>query len=292
MSVPSSPLPKPSQREEEALFGAQAAARYLGLHRSTLFLAVREGILIPDARTRGKHTRFRRATLDAYKARYAAASATGETAMVPLLRTLSDLTRSIASALSLPDAARSVVEQVQRALPGIDGVSVARAGVTPGDPSSVQMITEPMVPEHVLHTFERLRHTFRFGTTTALRTLEAEISEDTSSENSYTGTRNIVRTWPLGAYAIYPIVVRGEARGLLFCTSSQPRSFPAADRAFLQAVVGLLTLAFERFEAIEVLRALGAPSPNEARSTTKERSWAEESAVRESNREGTDHAFG
>ena len=142
------------------------------------------------------------------------------------------------------------VEQERGALPGIDGVSVARSGVTPGDPSSVQMITEPMVPEHVLHTLERLRHTFRFGTTTALRTLEAEISEDTSSENAYTGTRNIVRTWPLGAYAIYPIVVRGEARGLLFCTSSRPRGFPAGGFRIPAGGRGLSTLAFERFEAL------------------------------------------
>ena len=233
MSNPASPPPKPPQRDDEPLLGAQAAAHYLGLHRSTLYLAVREGVLLPDERTRGRHTRFRRATLDAYKARYALASATGETALVPLLRALSDLTRRIASASSLTCAADAVVRQVQRALPGIDGVSVARSGVTPGDPSSIQLITEPAVPEPVLRNFERLRHTFRFGTTTALRTLEAEISEDTTSESSYTGTRNIVRMWTLGAYAIYPIVVRGEARGLLFCTSSEPRRFPAADRAFL-----------------------------------------------------------
>ena len=264
MSVLSSPVPKPSPREEEALLGAQAAARYLGLHRSTLFLAVREGILIPDARTRGRHTRFRRATLDAYKARYSAASATGETALVPLLRALSDLTRSIASAPSLPDAARSVVAQVQRALPGIDGVSVARSGVTPGDRSSVQMITEPMVPEHVLHTFERLRHTFRFGTTTALRTLEAEISEDTSSENAYTGTRNIVRTWPL----VRTPSIRSwcAVRRVAFC-SAPVRGHAVSPRriAYSAGGRGALTLAFERFEALEALRALGAPPQNEER---------------------------
>jgi excisionase family DNA binding protein len=269
MSGLSAPAPPSPQGEEETLLGAQAAARYLGLHRSTLFLAVREGVLLPDARTRGGHTRFRRATLDTYKSRYAAASATGETALVPLLRALSGLTRAIANAPSLAHAARAVVEQVQHELPGIDGVSVARTGVTAGDPSSVRVITEPAVPEDVLRHFERLRHTFRFGTTTALRTLEAEISEDTSSENSYTGTRSIVRMWTLGAYAIYPIVVRGEAQGLLFCTCSLPRRFPAADRVFLEAVAGLLTLAFERFEALDALRASGTLPSREGQSTTE-----------------------
>src|SRR5579862_3994397 len=117
MIGPAAPPTQSLTSDDEPLLGAQAAAHYLGLHRSTLFLAVREGVLIPDERTRGKHTRFRRATLDAYKARYATASATGETALVPLLRALSELAQSIANAPTLAHAAGAVVEQVQRALP-------------------------------------------------------------------------------------------------------------------------------------------------------------------------------
>ncbi len=255
MSDPAPPeSPKLLQRDGEPLLGAQAAARYLGLHRSTVFLAVREGVLIPDERTRGGHTRFRLATLDAYKSRYATASATGETALVPLLRAIGELSKQIASATSLAEAAEAAAKQVARALPEIDGVSVAKSGVMAGDPSSIEVVTKPAVPEDVLRRFERLRRTFRFGTTTALRTLEAEIAENTATGKVYTGTRDIVRMWPLGAYAIYPIVVEGEARGLLFCTCSRPRDFPAADRAFLQSVAGLLALAFERFEALDTLR--------------------------------------
>ena len=48
------------------LIASGAAAIRLGLHRSSLYLAIKRGLITPDLITRGGHARFSEATLDAY----------------------------------------------------------------------------------------------------------------------------------------------------------------------------------------------------------------------------------
>src|SRR5262245_9493289 len=74
---------------EEHLYGAQEAARFLGIHRSTLHLAVKRNILVPDSKTPGGHLRFRRETLDAFAVRLAHEAVTSTTSLLSSLgRTL------------------------------------------------------------------------------------------------------------------------------------------------------------------------------------------------------------
>lgn len=228
---------------DSALLGAQAAARYLGVHRSTLHLAIRQGALAPDERTPGGHVRFRCATLDTYRQRLGESAATGETALAAPMRAVHELTGALLTRDAPEDLAQRAVDELRRALPGIDACTVATVAPRPGDPLALRPLAEHGTPADVVDEFERSHRTFRFATTTVLRTLEAEICENTGRAHLHTGTRRVSRLWPIGAYAICPIVAAARPLGVVTCVSHRPRRFNAAERMFLHAVADLLALA-------------------------------------------------
>lgn len=230
-------------KDDLRLLGAQAAARYLGVHRSTLHLAIHQGALAPDERTPGGHVRFRRATLDAYRLRLGESAATGETALTAPMRAVRELTATLLAGDAPEDVARRAVEELRHAVPGIDSCAVAAVAPRPGDPFDLRTLAEHGTPADVIDEFQRSHRTFRFASTTVLRTLDAEICEDTGRGQLHTGTRRVTRLWPIGAYAICPIVAAGRPLGIVVCTSRRPRRFNASERTFLHAVADLLALA-------------------------------------------------
>jgi excisionase family DNA binding protein len=232
---------------EERLLGAEAAADHLRIHRSTLHLAVRQGMLVPDTRTPGGHVRFRRETLDAYCARLGiGSSVTGESAAAAPLRALAELARLLVANEALEVVGAAAVAGMRRALPGIDACAVAMVQPEPGDPFVLQPFAHFGLPEQVRASYRQLRRTFRFASTTALRTLEPEICENAAARQLYTGTQRFARLWQLGAYALFPITASGEPLGLLLCLSHASRRFSASERAFLQAMADQLALAIQQ----------------------------------------------
>lgn len=233
---------------EGRLLGAQAAARHLGIHRSTLHLAVRRGALVPDERTPGGHLRFTRATLDAYRDRAARDAAPGGEAQVRAMRAIGSVTRGLVAGDSLARVAEAAAGGLLGALPGLDGCFIALVTPQPGDPHALQVVARCGMPPQIIEEFLRLRRTFRFAATTTVRTLEAEVREDAETEPLHTGTRHVSRLWRVGAYAAYPIAVDDRPLGALLGASHRPRRFSPAERAFLQALADLLALAM-RLEA-------------------------------------------
>src|SRR5262249_48602967 len=130
---------RPSPDPDEQLLGAQTAANHLRIHRSTLHLAVRQGTLVPDARTAGGHVRFKRETLDAYCARFSMGGpATGESAVAAPMRALAELAQLLATTAPLEAVGEAAVAGVRRALPGIDACAVAMVRPEAGDPHALQ----------------------------------------------------------------------------------------------------------------------------------------------------------
>ena len=82
--------------QTDRLVGANEAARFLGIHRSTLHQAVKNGVITPDLTTQGGHFRFSRATLDAFAVRIAREPVT----------TLSKLLPELTTTLGAPDGRR------------------------------------------------------------------------------------------------------------------------------------------------------------------------------------------
>jgi hypothetical protein len=233
------------------LHGAQAAASFLGIHRSTLHVAIRRGILVPDDRTPGGHARFRQDTLEAFRARLAASPATSAASVYEPLLLLAELAHLLADQAPLADIVGAVIAGVPRALPGLDFCAVAGVVPKPHDRLALHVLGPYTLPECVLEYFSRMKTTFKFAATTALRTQAPQICEDTSAETLFTGTAGICRLWPIGAYAVMPIVARGEPLGLLICDSIHARPFLDRDRTFLHGVVDLLAVALAQHQACE-----------------------------------------
>lgn len=232
--------------EQERLYGTQQAAKLLGLHRSTINLAVRRRLLIPDERTPGGHLRFRRETLEAFRDRLGACPATGGGVATEPLRLLADLCGQLARNATPEALAAQVVAGLPQAMPGITMCTVARVVAEPDDRLAPRVIAQSQLPDEVLARFEQLKTTFRFAVTTVLRTLSPEYCEDTSAAPLHTGTLELQRIWPLGSYAALPVVAGEHAAGAIICSGPAPRHFTEHDQALLGAVADLLSVALAR----------------------------------------------
>ena len=246
--------------ERERLYGTQRAAKLLGLHRSTINVAVRKRLLIPDERTPGGHLRFRDATLEAFRERLAGCPATGGGAETSPLRLLADVCALLARNESPAALAGRVVVGVPRALPGVTMCTVARVVAEPDDRLAPRVIAQSRLPDEVLTRFEQLKTTFKFAITTVLRTLSPEYCDDTAVASLHTGTLELQRILPLGSYAALPVVAGERAVGALFCSGPAPRHFTEHDQALLGAVADLLSVALTRSSDVSAGTMLGDDS--------------------------------
>src|SRR5262245_50137930 len=94
-------------REKE--YGAQEAAQLLGIHRSTLHHAVRNGHIIPDFQTPGKHHRFRLATLEAFGRYLRTEAAASEARVVAPIQILANLAHTLAMSDGMDKACQEAV---------------------------------------------------------------------------------------------------------------------------------------------------------------------------------------
>ncbi len=104
------------------LYAAHAAADLLGIHRSTLYLAVRHGKLTPDAYTPGGHARFSMATLHRFRDRLAYGSATGGESNAT--RALANAFASLSRFAALKPACEVIVNAVLETCPQLDSCLV------------------------------------------------------------------------------------------------------------------------------------------------------------------------
>ncbi len=230
------------------MVGALEAARILGIHRSTLNLAVRHGRIVPDARTPRGRLRFKRETLARIHDQLAGGSMTGDSMLRAPIRALAALGRLLAEGRPLAELAETALDGMRRALPGSEMCLVARVVPTPRDRLSLRVIAQWQLPAAIRQDFARLSTTFRFAATSALRALEPEVCENTSCQPIHTGTAHLCRAWPIGAYAVFPIAACEAPLGVLVCVSQTPRRFAAHEREFLRGLAEMLApaLAHER----------------------------------------------
>src|SRR5689334_15738949 len=105
---------------DEHWYGVQEAASYLGIHRATLFRALRSGLIIADRTTPRGRARFRLATLMAFRDQLRHQAATSQEhayASVAVLAKLAGLGRSSAPA----ERSIAVMEETVRLLCSSNG---------------------------------------------------------------------------------------------------------------------------------------------------------------------------
>ncbi|HLJ80040.1 MAG TPA: GAF domain-containing protein [Ktedonobacterales bacterium] len=237
----------------EQWYGAQEAARFLGVHRSTLNIAVRQGLIAPDQLTPGGHARFRRETLAAYRVHLTDSAATSREGVMAPARVLAEVAHLLTAPTKLEQVASAVVEGIRRALPGVDMCCVSVRSGDPADRNRMRLLAQHGFPHWIFTDYSRYRSMFRFATTTALQTLEAQFCEDATRDAVFSGTAHLFRSLRLGAYAVQPIMWNNEALGTIACIYQHAHPFDDAERTFLRGVADELASALQNSDQLQQL---------------------------------------
>lgn len=234
----------------EHLYGAQEAAEFLGIHRSTLHLAVTRNVLVPDAHTPGGHLRFRRETLERFAARLKREPATNNS------HVLSELVDTLSSHEGDVAFCHRTFARIRQAIPALTMCAVTLHAPTPQDPFALDQLAEEGFPEGVHQLFTEMRPGMEFASTTVLRTREPQVCEDTTKVRRLRlGTLRLVRRMEMGAFAILPILVKDNLLGLLEVASPRPRQIAPAEVSFLQSIADDLGVALSCHDHLKDLRS-------------------------------------
>lgn len=246
----------------ERWFGAQAAASYLGLHRSTLFLAVQRKHLIPDQYTPGGHARFRQATLEAFRNRIAKEAATSDTPLFAPIHTLADLAHAVNNVAPLPNPAKlirdkdisdevrqvcmSAVTAITAAPLRISRCLIALRVSDQHDPLAMRTVAQQNIPRSILRDYEWLRHqpNTSFATIEAIESCAPTYCQDTSDPAVLrNGSAQLIKAHDIKSYAVVPIARGNVALGVLLLINNEPRGFTAHEVTFLRGVADQVATA-------------------------------------------------
>jgi excisionase family DNA binding protein len=225
--------------QADKLVGANEAARFLGIHRSTLHQAVKNGAITPDLTTHGGHFRFSRATLDAFAVRIAREPVTA----------LSELLPELTATLGAPDGRRALClkayERISHGLPDLTVFAVLGVKSHARSLLDLEVIAAVVLPDWYLPELIANVEQKDYEVKYVLRTLRPLYFEDTSAAdaNLHPPTRSLARHGALHALAIIPLTQDSEARGVLAVGSPHAHKFRTPDIAFLQNTADELTIA-------------------------------------------------
>lgn len=226
----------------EQWYGAQEAARFLGVHRSTLHIAVRQGLIVPDQYTPGRHARFKRETLEAFRVRISDHPATSDTAPAAL-QALARLASEMVQTSEPEELASVALASIRRAMPQMDMCCIAVRTGDPRDHYHMRLLAQHGLPDWVISDYLRFRSTFRFATIAALRSLSPQTCVDTSKEQLYSGTEHLLKSLRLGAYFIQPILTDEDPLGVVICLFKRPHMFAESEWTLMKGVADELAAA-------------------------------------------------
>lgn len=214
---------------------------------------MRQQQVVPDRYTPGGHVRFRRATLEAFRARQAERATAGET-LTPL-RALEELARLAAVAAgTLDEVSREALQIIQRVQPGVDLCFIARHAPTERDPWSVQVVAQEGITADMLEVYRRLRPSHEFATTAVVRSGKLEACADTSTETVRHATALFTRQMNLRSYLILPLHGKERLFGVLALMSRKPHAFSASDMVLLSAVANQVAAALISTDRLAAVR--------------------------------------
>ncbi len=241
----------PTEAQAEKLVGAKEAARFLGIHRSTLHQAVKNGVITPDLTTQGGHFRFSRATLDAFAVRIAREPVT----------TLSELLPELTATLGAPDGRRALClkayERISHTLPDLTVFAVLGLKLHARSLLDLEVVASVGFPDWYLPELIANVERRDYEVKQVLRTLRPRYFEDTSAADADMRghSRALVRRGALHALAILPLTQDGEARGALAVGSLHAHKFRTPDVAFLQNTADELAIALACHDYMDSARA-------------------------------------
>ncbi|HET9109196.1 MAG TPA: GAF domain-containing protein [Ktedonobacterales bacterium] len=229
------------------LIAAQAAADLLGIHRSTLYLAVRKLKLVPDAYTPGGHARFRPETLERFRERLALDSATGgDSAMA---RAVARAVEALSRYTQLQPVCETVVDAALAACPGFETCVVGARDEHDhhGEP---RLIAERGLPPRLRleYDFLRRRPGMDMITTTIIRERTPFYCGDVRAPDTSVPEGALIALNDFGfrSCAALPCVADGETLGVMICLGRAPCDFSEPEIVALGNLAHVLTVALRR----------------------------------------------
>lgn len=232
----------------EHLYAAQAAAELLGIHRTTLYLAVRKMKLVPDAYTPGGHARFRRETLERFRDRLTLDSATGGDGSIA--RAVARAVASLSHFLTLQPVCEAVVDAALMACPSFETCLVVAHDERCASGSHLRLLAERGLPERVSleYRFLRRRPGLDFITAQVARSRTPFLCGDILSANAATPEGGLL-TLSGGGYrscAALPCVSDDVTLGILMCLGRAPCDLSEPETLALGNLADVLTVALRR----------------------------------------------
>lgn len=232
----------------ERLYAAQAAAELLGIHRTTLYLAVRKMKLIPDAYTPGGHARFRRETLERFRDRLTLDSATGGDGSIA--RAVARAVASLSHSLALQPVCDAVVDAALMACPGFETCLALAHDERCVSGSDLRLLAERGLPERISleYRFLKRRPGLDFITAQVARSQTPYLCGDILSANAATPEGGLL-TLSGGGYrscAALPCVSDDVTLGILMCLGRAPCDLSEPETVALGNLADVLTVALRR----------------------------------------------
>ena len=237
---------------DEHWYGVQDAATYLGIHRATLFRALRNGLIIADQTTPGGRTRFHLATLQAFRETLRHQAATSQDHIYAPVRVLAKLAKLAKSPVPADVSVEAIRETLRLICPpggSFDMACVALHAQSETDRYALNLLAEFGVPERLKTTYEHLRPDEEFPVTTVLRTGDPDFCDDIGKHAlSNTTAMRVLALYDITSYAVLPLTTSADTSqqtlqpfGALIVCGSRSHTFSPQDRIFLSGVADALS---------------------------------------------------
>ena len=229
----------------ERFLSTTQAAHALGVHRSSLHLAIKNNVLAPDLVTQGGHYRFSRATLEAYAEHIAHAPLTTNADPLTLLPRL----------ITLPDGkerlCRYIFAAIERRISDLTAFVVVES-----QPSSDQRIrphitTSLRFSRTILDQFIATYEKQDMTTARVLATGEPFYYDNVRTQFiPYSSSQLLNRRSPYQAYAILPLSIGDGVFGTLGVCSRIPHEFTPDEKGLLERAAQSLAIALTCHNAV------------------------------------------
>jgi excisionase family DNA binding protein len=229
----------------ERLLSTTQAAHALGVHRSSLHLAIKNNVLAPDLVTQGGHYRFSRATLESYAERIVHAP----------LTTNADLLTLLPRIITLPDGkerlCRYAFAAVERRISDMTAFVVVESQPSSDRRIRPHITTSLRFPRTILNQFIATYGKQDMTTARVLATGEPFYCDNVRTQFiPHSGSQLLNRRSPYLAYAILPLSIGDGVFGTLGVCSRIPHSFAPDEKTLLEKDAQSLAIALTCHNAV------------------------------------------
>jgi excisionase family DNA binding protein len=257
---PHASRPDHSGATGEHLYAAQAAAELLGIHRTTLYLAVRKMKLVPDAYTPGGHARFRRETLERFRDRLTLDSATGGDGSIA--RAVARAVASLSHFTTLQPVCEAVADAALMACPSFATCILLARDHHCLSGYDLRLLTERGLPQRICleYRFLHRRPGLDFITALVARNRTPFLCGDVLSPGVVAPEGSLLMLSDAGyrSCAALPCVSDDATLGILMCLGRAPCDLSEPESVALGNLADVLTVALRRERREEAARCQSA----------------------------------